>query len=198
MGLSLDTEMNFLRQIPGVGQYLGEALRKIQEGLNNLGKHVAVDPTGTAPAPPIIQKLDVKTSGTGLVHAVISDNNPIQKNLHYFVEYDTSPAFAQPHVVHLGASRSMPPVTLPAMDDNGNPQTFFFRAYSQYPGSHPGPVVHFGGTTPSSVDPGGTQQMTLIASTGSGTAQSSGQEGGSGFGKVLNRPAIGPKRVQQL
>jgi hypothetical protein len=68
-----------------------------------------------------------------------------------------------------------------------NPQVWYFRAYSQYPGSHPGPKVLFGGNNATSVNPGGTQAMTLLPSTGSGTAQNSGQEGGSGFGKNLYR-----------
>jgi hypothetical protein len=107
------------------------------------------------------------------------------------VEYDTDASFPQPHVVHLGASRSMAPMTLPAMDDNGNPQKFFFRAYSQYHGSHPGPKVHSG----VAVDPGGTHMLTLLPSTGSGTAAANGQEGGSGFGKVLLRPATAKKKA---
>jgi len=195
MPLSIDKEMAFLRQIPEFGQYLAEALRRIQEGVNNLGQNVAVDPAGTIPAPPTIQQLTVKSNGNGLVHAVINDSNPIQKNLHYFVEYDTDPSFPQPHVVHLGASRSMPPINLPAKDDNGNAQKFYFRAYSQYPGSHPGAAVQHGGATATAVDPGGTQQMTLLSSTGSGTAQPTGQQGASGFGKVLFRPEQGPKRA---
>jgi hypothetical protein len=194
MPLALEKELDFLRQIPEFGQYLSEALRKVQEATNGLGKNVAVDPTGTMPKPPTIQQLTVKTNGTGLVHAVVSDNNPIQKGLHYFVEYSNDAAFSQPHVVHLGASRSMPPITLPGSDDNGNPQKFYFRAYSQYPGSHPGEPVHFGGDTPSAVDPGGTQQMTLVPSTGSGTAPNTGERGASGFGRVLLRPSSGPKR----
>jgi hypothetical protein len=191
-----------LAQIAQAGSALGSslsaaisnALDLISKGVNNLGQNSGADPTGTVPAPPQVQALTVKTNGTGLVHASISDNNPIQKNLHYFVEYDTDPAFRQPHVAHLGASRSMPPITLPAKDDNGNPQQFYFRAYSQYPGGDPGAPQHFGGTTPTAVNPGGTQQMTLIPSTGSGTAQNTGQQGGSGFGKVLFRPAVAPKR----
>jgi hypothetical protein len=195
MSLSIDKEMAFLQQIPEFGQYLSEALRRLQDGVNNLGQNVAVDPSGTIPAPPTIQQLTVKSNGNGLVHAVINDSNPIQKNLNYFVEYDTDPSFPQPHVVHLGASRSMAPLTLPAKDDNGNAQKFYFRAYSQYPGSHPGEAVHHGGATPTAVDPGGTQQMTLLSSTGSGTAQPTGQQGGSGFGKVLFRSQQGPKRT---
>src|SRR5712664_3489287 len=166
MALSLDKEIEELRSIQVFCQYLTEALRKTHEGINNLRQRIAVSPTATNQPPPTIQQLQVKTNGTGLVHAVITDNNAIQKNLHYFVEYDTDPSFKQPHVVHLGASRAMPPVTLPSKDDNGNAQKFFFRAYSQYQGSHPGQVVHFGGDTPTPVDPGGTQQMTLLPRTG--------------------------------
>lgn len=194
MPINIEREMTYLRQIPNIGEYLGEALRKLQEGTNNMGQNAAIDPAGTIPPPPPVQELIVKTNGNGLVHAVINDNNAIQKNLHYFVEYDTNPAFPQPHVAHLGASRSMNPITLPANDDHGNPQSFYFRAYSQYPAGHPGDVVHFGGTTPTAVNPGGTQNMTLIPSTGSGTAPSDGQRGGSGFGKVLFRPTVATKR----
>lgn len=194
MPITLDRERTFLKQIPVFGQYLDDALNKLEGGVNNLGVNVAADPAGEVTAPPPIQQLQVKTNGTGLVHAVITDNNPIQRGLHYFVEYDTTPDFKQPHVVHLGASRSMPPTALPANDDNGNPQNFYFRAYSQYQGSQPGEIVHFGGSTPTAVSPGGTQNLTLLSSTGSGTAQPTGQQGGSGFGKVLFRPAPAPKR----
>jgi hypothetical protein len=195
MPLDIDKEMTFIRNIPGIGRLLEQAFRKVQQGVNTFGQNIAVDPTGVVPAPPPINQLDVKSSGTGLVHAVITDNNKIQKNLHYFVEYANEPNFLQPHVVHLGASRSMSPVTLPALDDNGNPQNFYFRAYSQYPGGKPGPIVHFGGGTPTAVAPGGTHQMTLLPSTGSGTAQASGQEGGSGFGKFVFRgPVVTAKR----
>ncbi len=197
--ISIEEQINYLQQVPQFGRYLADALRKLQEGTNNLGQNIAVDPAGTIPPPPPVQQLDVKTNGTGMVHAVISDHNQIQKGIHYFVEYANDPDFLQPHVVHLGASRSMTPVNLPAKDDNGVAQRFYFRAYSQYPGGHPGPAVHFGGAVPSAVDPGGTQALTLIPSTGSGTAQNSGEQGSSGFGKVLFRPATSSRfRVNTL
>jgi len=190
MAVSIEKELTILGQVPGFGQYLSNALRLLVNGVNNLGQNVAVDPNGKLPAPPAVQQLTVKTNGMGLVHAVINDSNPISKNLHYFVEYDTNPNFSQPHVAHLGVSRTMHPITLPALDDNNNPQKFYFRAYSQYPGGDPGAPVKFGGTSPTPVNPGGTQAMTLIPSTGSGTAQNSGQEGGKGFGEVLIRPSV--------
>jgi len=185
MAVDINKELNYIRLIPGIGNYLGDAFERLTKGVNQLGNHIGADPTGVMPQPPAIQELQVKTNGTGLVHAVITDHNTIAKNLHYFVEYDTSPSFLQPHVVHLGVSRSMPPITLPGHDDNGNQQTFYFRAYSQYPGSHPGPKM----SSPAGVQPGGSQMLTLLPSTGSGTAQNSGQEGGSGFGKIQIRPS---------
>jgi hypothetical protein len=193
--LDIQKEISRLRKHPEYGQWMHSALQRIEDAVNTLARNTAVAAKGVLPAPPTIQQLTVKTSGNGLVHAVINDSNPIQKGIHYFVEYDTDKNFTQPHVVHLGASRTMSPINLPALDDNGNPQQFYFRAYSQYPGGGPGGAIHFGGDTPTPVDPGGTQQMTLLPSTGSGTAQATGQQGQSGFGKVLTRPSAGPKRV---
>lgn len=189
MSLSIDKEIEYFRSIPGFGAYLAAAFTRVMDGINGLGNNLAADPTGTKDAPPTIQALTVKTNGAGLVHAVINDSNAIQKGAHYFVEYANEPNFLQPHVVHLGASRSMNPLLLPALDDNGNPQSFYFRAYSQYPGGHPGKAILFGGSVAVKVNPGGTNRLTLLPSTGSGTAASSGQEGTSGFGKVLYRAA---------
>jgi len=186
MPINLNDQINYLRQIPGFGQYLGDTLQRLQDGVNLLGQNTATDPVGTLPAPPPIQQLVVKTNGTGLVHAVITDSSHIQKGINYFVEFDTSPSFPQPHVVHLGASRSMLPTMLPGKDDNGNVLTYYFRAYSQYPGGAPGVKVSPGG----SIQPGGTQNMTLLSSTGSGTAPGTGQGAGQGFGKNLFRPAV--------
>jgi hypothetical protein len=193
--LDVQKELSILRKVPEYGQWLHSLGQRIEDAVNALGKNSAVAPKGLVPSPPQIQSLSVKTDGNGLVHAVISDANQINKGLRYFVEYSTDSAFSQPHVVDLGASRSMSPLNLPAKDDNGNAQRFFFRAYSQYNGSHPSPVQHFGGNTPTPVDPGGASQMTLLPSTGSGTAPNDGQRGGSGIGRVLVRPQGGPKRV---
>lgn len=195
MAVDVEKELTFIRNIPGFGQYLGRALRGIVDGLNGLSQNVSVDSTSTLPPPPTIQQLNVKTDGNGNVHAVINDSNPIQKNTHYFLEFATDEAFTQPHVVHLGPSRTMRPMPLPAFDDNGKAQSWHFRAYSQQQGSMPSPPVNFGSpgkATPVSV--GGTSRLTLLPSTGSGTAPPSGQSAGQGFGKTLFRPAQGPKR----
>lgn len=196
--LDLNREIAFLRQIPGVGQYLESALSLLQTGVNDLGTHLGGDPSQSVPAPPTVQGLQVKSDGNGNVHAVITDNNPIQKGIHYFVELQqlktTAPlTFSQPHVIHLGTSRTMRPMPLPAKDDNGNAVHYIFRAFSQYQGGQPGEPVNFGGSAVTPILPGGSAQMTLLPSTGSGTAQASGQEAGHGFGKNLFR---GPVRTK--
>jgi hypothetical protein len=194
MAIDISKELVFLSQHSEFGRYLSVALERLANGVNTVGDHAGVDPTGTLPPPPPVQNLTVKTNGNGLVHASIEDHNEIKKGLHYFIEYDTTPAFAKPIVKHLGVTRTTDPFLLPTKDDNGQPQVFFFRAYSQYPGGEPGQKVQFGGTNPTAVAPGGTSQMTLLPSTGSGTAQTSGEQGGRGFGDVMVRPATGPKR----
>jgi hypothetical protein len=147
--------------------------------------NVGADPTGFVPPAPTIQGLNVKAAN-GQVHVSINDSNPISKNLHYFVEYDTSPAFAQPHVEFLGPSRGKV-LNLPGKTDGGATQNFYFRAYPQYLAGKPGVPVNFGGTVPTAVSPGGTTQLTLLPSTGSGTAPNNGERGGQGFGVDLKR-----------
>lgn len=196
MPLDINKEITFLRQQPDTGSYHAAALERLQQAINNIAAQLGVDPVGQLPAPAKVQQLNIKTDGNGTVHATIDDNNPINRNLHYFVEYSTDRAFSRPHVLHIGASRSAPPITLPAKDDGGQPQVFYFRAYSQHPGSMPGEPVYFGGDTPTAVAPGGTTQMTLLPSTGSGTAQNNGQQGNWGFGRTQFRPASSvPKRT---
>ena len=180
MAVNIDRYIDYLQKQPEFGRYLAQALTRLASGVNNLGKNLAADASTNLPPPEAPQSLTVKSNGAGLVHAVINDQSELRRGIHYFLEYDTNSSFMQPHVVHLGASRSMSPINLPALDDDGNPQTFYFRAYKQLPGSHPSAPMLFGGET---------QRLTLIPSTGSGTAPANGQSAGQGFGKQLHRPA---------
>lgn len=184
----------FIQGLQKLHPQMAPMLQKIQDAVNNLAQNLAVSPTGMVPPPSAIQSVNVKTSTTdGTTHVTITDNSPISKGLQNFVEYDTDPAFSQPHVVPLGASRGTV-VNLPAQDDSGAAQTWYVRGYTQYPGSVAGPKVNFGGNTPAPIAPGGTTKLTLLPSTGSGTASPSGQQGGQGLGNVQNRPVQGPKR----
>jgi hypothetical protein len=193
--LDINREVQYMRNVGDFGPRLARALTRLMDGINNLAVNMAADPTRTVNPPPKIQALTVKTDGNGNVHAVITDNSPLQKGVNYFVEYSTNPAFFQAHVEHLGPGRTLRPMPLPANDDNGNPQSWYFRAYSQYPGGKPSAAVNFGGTIATAVAVGGSARLTLLSSTGSGTAQATGQQAGYGFGRVLFRPAPGPKRA---
>ena len=169
------------------------ALQLMEDAVNNLGNHTAADPVGNTEPPPPIQALNIKVSGE-MLHATIQHNDPIRKGIHYFLEIDKDPSFPQPLVVHFGASRAPTPIFLPTKNDGGDTVTYYARAYPQYPGSNPGTKVVFGGLTPTGITMGGTTQMTLLPSTGSGTAQATGQQGGYGFGVVQTRQAVQPKR----
>jgi hypothetical protein len=189
---TIDREISFIKSVPLVGNYLASGMQKIQDAMNQLGRSIGAAPVGEMAPPPAINGVSVKAQD-GSVHVTINDNNPIQKGINYFVEHSTSPTFVGAHVVHLNASRGGI-LTLPGMTDLGADQTHYIRAFSQYPGSPPGPKVNFGGTKPTGVLPGGSVMMTLLPSTGSGTAASNGEQQGSGLGKVLVRPPVGPKR----
>lgn len=168
--------------------------QQVEEAINNMGNHIAVDPVGKPSPPSAIQNLDVKVVGE-FAHATIQDNNPVRKGINYFLEYDTDPSFPQPRVMHLGTSRTPPPIHLPALDDSAAAQKYYMRAYGQLQGSDPGPMLAFGGNNaPAPIAPSGTTQLTLPASTGSGTAAADGRQGGKGFGVVQTRQPIGPKR----
>jgi len=186
-----------------VGRWTAAALRMVENAINMLAKNTGASPVGNVSPPPAVQQLQVKSSGE-LAHVVIQDNNPIAKNVHYFVEYATEPNFLQPQVEHLGTSRTRV-VALPTNTDGttdpitgittpGTPQQYYFRAYSQYPGSKPSRYVNFGGNLAQPVSLTGSTNLTLLPSTGSGTAQNSGQQGGYGFGHFLHRGAPQPKR----
>lgn len=161
---------------------LGAVLRQFRNAINQTAQNAGVSPVGQADAPPQIGALTVKASGE-TVHATINEPNQINNQIEYFLEYANEPNFLAPHVAHLKSARGHF-LTLPAKNDAGDAQPWYFRAYSQYPGSKPSAPVYFGGKTPQKVTLSGTTQLTPLTSTGSGTATSTGGQGGWGRGKT--------------
>ena len=157
-------------------------MRKIVNAINQTANAVGVDSTSYQQAPSPPQSVQVKAAN-GLAHVTITDSSQRSRALNYFVEHDTDPNFSNPHVAHLVASRGVF-LNLPAFDDNGDAQPWHFRVYSMLPGSKkPSPPIYFGSAqSPTAVNVGGTTQLTPLTSTGSGTASTTGQQGGSGFG----------------
>jgi len=134
------------------------------------------------PAPPQVASINVTASNGVFQVALVDAGNPV-KGVGYFVEYDTDPGFPQPHVIDLGASRTW-------RGTLGN-LTLYFRGFSQYMpplDSPPSPTLAFGGNAnPTAVTGGGSAGPSLFDSTGSGTASTSGQQGGQGHGVNLVR-----------
>jgi|ERR1700722_4571572 len=173
----------FLDEMRSKDPRLSLLLQRIIDGVNQTANSLGTDSSGhiAPPAPP--SAINV-AAGSDHVHVTVSDHTQRSRALNYFVEYTAGdPNFLQPHVVQLGASRGTI-LALPAKDGTGATQSYYFRSYSMYPGSQTASpkIVHGGTYTPMPVTLTGSSQLTLLPSTGSGTAPSNGQRGGKGFG----------------
>lgn len=171
----------YLTQIKNERPREGVALQILQDAVNQLALAVGADPTQHIEPPHAPQGINV-AAGSDQVHVTVSDSSQRSRALSYFVEWDTDPNFPQPHMEHLGTGRGRV-LALPAMDADSNPYTYYFRTYSSYLSSKTAsPKLNFGGTVPTPVTLSGASQLTLLPSTGGGTASSTGQQAGQGFG----------------
>ena len=166
-------------------------MQKMINAINTLGSTLGANPVGDVQPPPPIDNVNVSASGE-LLQLTLNHNKKVNRNINYFAEIGVNdPSFTQPLVLPLGPSRSPAPFSLPTNDSTGNPINYYVRAYAQYFGSKPSKVTTFGGAlNPASIQMGGSTKMTVLSSTGSGTASPTGQQGGSGFGKVLVAPKV--------
>jgi hypothetical protein len=195
-------------------QYLGRLLKRVIDGVNTLATNAGVSAVGKTAPPPKIDSITVQGTLAGntitcpseILHHVLVHNQSVQKGIKYFSEIDTSPNFPQPHVIDHGTSRSSF-LTLPTYSSVANqtatppvPTNYYLRSYAQGPGSDPCEPTVLGGLNGATVinmtpPTGSTGSVTpLLSSTGSGTAQSTGQQGGKGLGTVLQRPTPQAKR----
>jgi hypothetical protein len=187
MALSLTTWISEIRNSTDwskIAPRLGPMFEKIESSINQVARVTGVDPTNLKQQPDPITKLNVKVSGE-MAHVTLDDHSARSRALHYFVEYSNNTNFSGAHVEHLGASRGRV-LTLPTNDDQGNKQNYYFRAYSMEPGSEkPSSHVYNGQQgAPTPVQMSGTTNLSLLPSTGSGTASTTGQKTGEGFGKA--------------
>jgi hypothetical protein len=184
--------------------YAGSLFSRIIDAINNMAKSTSVSATGKLPPPPPIDGVTVAgtVDDTGTVittpsehlHWTIEHNGAVQKGVQYMSEISTEPNFIRPHVVDHGCSRSGF-LHLPALDETGAAQTYYLRSYAQYHGSDPtDPTVVGGKSQAVQINLTGASQMNLLNSKGSGTASPTGEQGGHGIGKVLDRPAPQAKR----
>ena len=178
----------------GIHLLLTDLSDQISNGFQQLG----IQTTGKVQPPPPIENLSV-VANNGTVHAVITHNASIQKNIRYFIAASMNdPSFGQPgstHIFDLGASRSLF-TSLPNTDGAGKTINWYFKTYPQYQGSDPAPHTNFGTKfAPTIVNVGGTAQFSPFASTGSGTGIQNGSQSSVGMGIDLQRAAVGPKRA---
>jgi hypothetical protein len=181
----------FLTEVRKTNPKMALMFEQIEDAVNQVANLTGVDATqhGEPPNPPA--GIDVKAA-SGLVHVTLTDYSERTRALHYFVEADTNPAFPSPHGFHLGASRGLF-VTLPAKTDGNAAQSWYFRGYAMYPGStqRSDHIVYGGAASPTGVSVGGTTTLTPLTSTGMGTANTNGQQGGQGFGTPqVNRAPV--------
>jgi hypothetical protein len=172
----------------------GMLLQRIIKAVNATAKAAGVAPVGQVSAPTAPDGVSAVAAGE-MLHVSVTHNAPVDRGIHYFTEVSTTPAFNQPIVLHHGTSRTPPPFPLPTKDNSGATHNFYVRSYSQLPGGPPSAPVVFGGSSnPTPITMGGSTQLSLLPSTGSGTAPANGQSAGQGFGKQSTRPSVGPKR----
>lgn len=159
---------------------IAEALDDIQQQMNNVAQQSNASAQGNTNPPPDIASISV-SAANGVFQVAVTDNSPVYRGINYFVEYSETAAFTQPHVLDLGASRTWRGFL--------GSLSLYWRAYSQYSPSNPSNPVYFGTSTdPTPVAGGGVLTgPSLGSSTGSGTADTNGKQGGSGFGKVAFR-----------
>lgn len=156
---------------------LYEALQDIIQQHANTSQQGNLNPTGQPEPPPAISSLKV-TASNGHFQVAINDPNPIYRGISYFVEHADNPQFTNAHIEELGSSRN-------ANFFLGN-VTRYWRAYSSYPSSAPGPPAYHGGSVPMAVVGGGSiPGPSFQASQGSGTGTP---------GQGLTGPGITPFR----
>jgi hypothetical protein len=122
-------------------------------------------------APPNVRSIAVQAAN-GYFDIVITDpvgQSGQSQGISYFIDWDTTPAFANFRTIHLGPSRNW----YGALGS----QTLYFRAYSQVLSSPRSPYIVYGGSTPIGVVGGGAAGPAPAQSTGSG-----GRGGRGGFG----------------
>lgn len=168
---------------------LGALISKLIDAHNHTATQLGIDPVGQASAPPPPQSVSIVVVGEQ-AHVRVTDNNPTNRARTYFTEVHADPNYTSPKmVIQHGATRDAQ-VVLPTLNSSSATQSYYFRTYSQTPGSPPSDFV----SHPTAVTMGGSTSGDLPSSAGSGTSPASGTVSGQGFGSYPTRKATGVKR----
>jgi hypothetical protein len=175
------------KDAPDLGARLYETISALNQKHETLAQQVNGNGKGQPAAPPGIAGLTVSAQN-GHFTASISDNSQIYRGVNYWLEHSDSPHFINPIVEDLGQSRNW-------HDFLGN-TTRYFRAYSSYASTPPGPPAYHGSqVAPLPVAGGGTAgPPAWLASQGSGTGAPG--QGLTGPGIIPFRSANGKPPVR--
>jgi hypothetical protein len=190
--LSLQEFMDNIRA--QLGGRIASAFQKIEDAVNQTNTLNGTDPTQHTEPPAAPNAINV-SAGSDHVHVTLTDHSQRPRAQNYFVEWSANdPSFLQPNVEHLGVTRQRV-LALPAKDGEGATINYYFRGYSGTLGAKSASKnITFGGTIPTAVTLSGSSTLDLLPSTGSGTASTTGQQGGQGFGTAQFSKLGGPSK----
>jgi hypothetical protein len=165
-----------------------QLIQNIIDGINTVAKNTASSAVGDIQPPKGPDSISVAVGGE-YMHVSHSLTGPINRGIQHFTEVSTTPSFAEGTtlVVDHGASRTSHPFPLPTKNGAGSNYKYYVRGYTQYHGSSPSEKYTVGGeSSPTPFTMGGSTQLTLLQSHGSGTGPNSGKSG-QGLGVFQKR-----------
>jgi hypothetical protein len=165
-----------------------QLIQNLIDGINTVAQNTATSPVGAIEPPKSPDSVSVAVAGE-YMHISHSLTGTINRGIQHLTEISTTPSFAEGStlVVDHGCSRTSHPFSLPTKDGNGKTYNYYVRGYCQYPGSAPSKPYTVGGASqPTAFQMGGTTQMTLLSSHGSGTGPNTGKSG-EGLGTFQKR-----------
>lgn len=142
---------------------LQEALKSIEDTINQSGNTAGVNPAGVATAPQNAGSITV-TQANGVYDVVINDSANERGEI-YFVEWSLSSSFAPANMIQLGAARSWRGYL-------GLAANSYWRFYKQLQGSNPSAWIN---CSANPIGHGGTAGPTPQFPQGSGSSNQSGR-----------------------
>lgn len=168
-------------------EMFAEAFDDLLTYVGNIADQTVSNPIGKVLPPPAPAALNV-VAANGVFDHQIQDSAPVARGVIYHIESSETPSFANAKLIYSGPSRNF--------SHFGGNKNLYFRAFSQYLTSEPGPPTYFGPpSSPLPVWGGGVISGPVPQpSAGSGTSPSSGNAGrpqGFGFTSRRGNPRLG-------
>jgi hypothetical protein len=164
--------LSYIRQSD---QRMYDALKAIEQAINNHSDQGNLDPSGAEQAAPAPVSQFIATAANGYHDLQITDNAPAYRGVNYFAYYSKTPDFANKHKIDLGSSQNHR-VFL-------GPGKFYWAVNHAYPTSPGSPMVFHGGGKPQPVGSGAYAGPEMSA-----------QQGAEAFGPMYRNSVVPPVR----